>query len=153
MASSSRFCTSVLMLAGFLGFNPFPSQANVVSRFENVKIQTKQNGSVSTTKTVSSQEAKTLLQTRKKVVILDVRTPEEFAAGHLQNAQLLNKFSPDFEKQLRTLDRNKEYLVYCKVGGRSGDATKLMAALGFKTVYDATQGFESLKNAGIPVAK
>jgi rhodanese-related sulfurtransferase len=52
-------------------------------------------------------------------VILDVRTPAEFAEGHIDRAVNLDVQSRDFEKRLRTLDRNKSYLVYCRTGNRS----------------------------------
>ncbi|MBK0402634.1 rhodanese-like domain-containing protein [Adhaeribacter sp. BT258] len=101
-------------------------------------------------KTISSEEAGTLVASEKELVILDVRTPEEFTKGHLKNATLLNKYEPDFEARIKTLDREKPYLVYCASGGRSGETKALMQTLGFKKVYDA-KGFEDLKAAGLPV--
>jgi phage shock protein E len=100
-------------------------------------------------KGISSQEVKDLLAFQPEVVILDVRTPEEYQAGHLKNAQLLNIYSPDFQDRLKALNPEKTYLVYCAVGGRSGQASQQMQELGFKKVYDAQEGFSSLKSMGI----
>ncbi|MHA6247207.1 rhodanese-like domain-containing protein [Pontibacter sp. CAU 1760] len=104
-----------------------------------------------TVKKVDSQEAKALLAQQPEVVVLDVRTPGEFASGHLQNATLVDISAVDFSQRLQALDKSKTYLVYCAVGGRSRQAAQQMQQLGFKQVYDATEGFSSLKSAGVPV--
>ena len=52
----------------------------------------------------------------EKVAILDVRTPQEFAQGHLAGAMNIDSSAPDFEQKLAALDRDKTYLVYCRVG-------------------------------------
>lgn len=103
------------------------------------------------TQAINSQEAKDLLSQNPDVVILDVRTPMEYAQGHLQNSELVDFSAPDFQEKLKALDPEKPYLVYCAVGGRSGKATQLMEQLGFKQLYDATDGFTSLKSAGLAV--
>ena len=64
-------------------------------------------------------------------VILDVRTPEEFAAGHLPDAININVESSDFADRVAGLDESAETLVYCRSGSRSGVATDEMADLGF----------------------
>lgn len=102
---------------------------------------------------LKSAQAQALIEKRNDLVILDVRTPAEFAGGHLKHAQLLNKYDPAFETKLKALDRNKTYLVYCAVGGRSGQAAQLMQQFGFKHVYDATEGYNHLKAAGVAVEK
>ncbi|GAB3199639.1 rhodanese-related sulfurtransferase [Pontibacter aydingkolensis] len=103
------------------------------------------------TQAINSEEAKSLLAQNPDIVVLDVRTTAEYAQGHLQQSQLVDFSAPDFEAKLKALDPEQPYLVYCAVGGRSGRATKLMEQLGFKQVYDATDGFSSLKSAGLAV--
>ena len=103
-------------------------------------------------KALTSQEAKTLLVQQPEIALLDVRTDEEYAGGHLQEATNLDYKAPDFAAQLSKLDKAKPYLVYCAAGGRSSKATKLMHEMGFINVYNATEGFNQLKDAGIPVA-
>ena len=104
-------------------------------------------------KSIRSQEAKKLLADQPSTTILDVRTDEEFAGGHLQKAMNLNYNAPDFQTQLSDLDKTKPYLVYCAVGGRSSKAAKLMREMGFEQVYNVTEGFPELKRAGIPVSE
>jgi len=103
-------------------------------------------------KMLTSQEAKALLAKQPEIALLDVRTDEEYAGGHLQEATNLDYKAPDFAARLSKLDKAKPYLVYCAVGGRSSKATKLMHEMGFINVYNATEGFNQLKEAGIPVA-
>lgn len=77
------------------------------------------------------------------VVLLDVRTPEEFNTGYLAGAINMNYNAPDFADQLARLDKSKTYLVYCKSGMRSGNAGKLMSDKGFNTVYTLKGGLNT----------
>jgi rhodanese-related sulfurtransferase len=85
-------------------------------------------------------------------VILDVRTPEEFAEGHLGGAVNLDVQSREFEKGLRALDRNKSYLVYCRTGNRSRRATLAMEALGFRSIFHMNEGIVKWKQQNLPLA-
>lgn len=71
---------------------------------------------------------------QKKVVILDVRTQEEFQETHVIGAQNIDWYQPDFKDRVAKLDKNAEYKLYCRSGNRSGQATTLMQSLGFKQV-------------------
>lgn len=73
-------------------------------------------------------------------IIIDVRTPEEYAQGHLANALLMNIYDTDFEERIKQLDPKKTYYVYCRSGGRSMQAAKLMEKLGFERVYNLAGG-------------
>ncbi|MCC3157035.1 rhodanese-like domain-containing protein [Hymenobacter sp. 15J16-1T3B] len=84
------------------------------------------------------------------VILLDVRTPAEFAAGHLRGARNVNFLSTDFADQVAKLDPNASYVLYCKSGNRATQAGTLMLQNGFKTVVNAG-GFEALKAAGLAV--
>ncbi len=86
-------------------------------------------------------------------VVLDVRTPREYAAGHLPGAQMLNFFDPDFQQKLGQLDRDKTYLVYCRSGNRSGKVVPMMEKMGFKKVYHLFQGYMGWSAKGMPVEK
>jgi len=86
------------------------------------------------------------------VIILDVCTPGEFEKLHLENALNLNFFSSDFKDQLKALDKNKIYLVYCKLGGRSKMAQKTMKKLGFREVYNIVGGTILWEEEGLPFA-
>jgi len=73
-------------------------------------------------------------------VILDVRTPEEYAEGRIAESVLLDFYADDFEAELDTLDKNKTYLVYCRSGNRSGKSVRVMKDLNFMEVYDLDGG-------------
>jgi rhodanese-related sulfurtransferase len=89
----------------------------------------------------------------KKVVILDVRTPAEFADGHIAGATNLDFRDPEFQAKLAKLDKSQPYLVQCAIGGRSAKAAKLMGKLDFRSVYDLKGGLEAWKKAEKPVEK
>ncbi|MFC5269983.1 rhodanese-like domain-containing protein [Adhaeribacter terreus] len=139
-----------LIFAIPLIFSACNQEANKATSAASITTEQTENGMVQAVKTIDTDEAKALLEKEEDLVILDVRTPEEYAGGHLKNAVLLNKYDADFETRIQDLDREKPYLVYCAMGGRSGETKALMQKLGFKKVYD-TKGFEDLKNAGLPV--
>jgi rhodanese-related sulfurtransferase len=82
-------------------------------------------------------------------ILLDVRTPQEYSAGHIPNALNINYNAPDFQTQIGALDKNKTVLVYCAVGGRSAKSATALQQLGFKEVYDLKGGFTAWKAAGL----
>jgi phage shock protein E len=98
-------------------------------------------------------EAEALLKADPKIVVLDVRTPEEFAAAHIPGATNLNFNAPDFKAAVGALDRDTTYLVHCQAGGRSARATAAMKELGFKSVLHMNEGFGEWEAAGKPVEK
>jgi phage shock protein E len=69
--------------------------------------------------------------------IIDVRTPEEFAEGHLQDAVNIDVSDPGFEDAISDLDPNGQYTVYCRSGNRSAQAVAIMQQNGFTNVTDA----------------
>ena len=75
--------------------------------------------------------------------LIDVRTPEEFAKGHLDGAKNINFNAPTFENQINQLDKNQPAFIYCHSGGRSGKAYKKMKAWGFTKVYDMEGGYSA----------
>ena len=93
------------------------------------------------------------LNTDNAAIILDVRTPEEFANGHLQNATTINFFGTDFKEKVNNLDKTKPIYVYCAVGGRSVKAAKVLQDAGFKAVYNLLGGFNGWVAAGFPSVK
>jgi rhodanese-related sulfurtransferase len=99
------------------------------------------------------QEADDLIQDNlgnPDFVIMDVRTPAEFAQGAIENAINIDFMDAQFGNQVRQLDRSRTYLVYCESGGRSAMATDAMRPLGFARLYDMTGGFLAWVNAGLP---
>ena len=79
----------------------------------------------------------------KEVVLLDVRTPNEISEGFIKDASALNYYDPDFARKLSLIQKDKPVLVYCKSGGRSSAAAKLLVDLGHNDVYNLSGGFMS----------
>jgi rhodanese-related sulfurtransferase len=95
-------------------------------------------------KTVEIAEIKAEIK-KNDFIILDVRTPEEFAAGHLKNAININYYDKDFVERVSSLDKLKKVVVYCAVGGRGGQAMTKMDALGFQYVLNMKGGYNAWK--------
>ncbi|MFC1957239.1 rhodanese-like domain-containing protein [Chloroflexota bacterium] len=86
-------------------------------------------------------------------VILDVRTAEEFADGHLENAVNIDYYSPGIRNELDTLDKNKNYLVYCRSGSRSLNAAKIMEELKFSNINNILDGIIRWGSEGLPIVR
>jgi len=85
------------------------------------------------------------------LVILDVRTTEEFDSGHLEGAVMLDFYDPDFAAQIAELDPDVPYLLYCRSGNRSGQTAEIMEQLGFADVADVDGGILAWADAGLPI--
>jgi rhodanese-related sulfurtransferase len=81
--------------------------------------------------------------TNKDVQLIDVRTPEEFRAGHIENAILIDYYSENFKTKIQKLDKEKPVYVYCKSGYRSGNSAIIFRDLGFKKVVDLDGGYDA----------
>ena len=104
----------------------------------------------------SVQEAAELIKARQNdpdFVILDVRTPAEFAAGHIAGARLLDFNAPDFADRIKELPRDKTYLVYCRSGNRSAKAVQVMRDAGFSDLINMGGGMLDWEKTGLPVVK
>ena len=86
-------------------------------------------------------------------VVLDVRTAAEYAGGHIAGAVNLDFYSPDFADQIGSLDRDAEYVVYCRSGSRSGKTADLMRQLGFTNVVDIAGGIGAWQSAGLAITQ
>ena len=85
------------------------------------------------------------------VVLIDVRTPQEYADGHLDGAANIDLNSPDFPAQIAELDPTVTYAVYCRSGNRSATATSYMLQQGFASPYELDGGIVAWQSAGLPV--
>ena len=104
-------------------------------------------------KNVSPDEAEKLLKDHPKIVVLDVRTPEEFAKGHIAGAKNVDFKAADFAEKVAALDKGKIYLVHCAAGGRSSKTLDLMKGKNFAALYHLNEGFKAWEKAGKPVEK
>jgi phage shock protein E len=80
-------------------------------------------------------------------IILDVRTPEEFAEGHIPGAVLINIYDEDFKSKVNALDKSKEVMVYCAAGVRSEKASAILKESGFTKVYHLKDGVKAWNEA------
>lgn len=112
-------------------------------------------GCGSTASAVQTVDPQSFLATASQsgTVVVDVRTPEEFAAGHLPNAVNVNVEDPTFDRHISSLDKSATYAVYCRSGRRSAIATDAMVAAGFTSVFNLNGGLEDLAAAGAEVTQ
>lgn len=101
-------------------------------------------GAVSGIRLVSVDDAAATLESPPdELVILDVRTIEEFEEARLADATMIDFYRDDFADQLAELDRDQPYLLYCRSGNRSGQTRALMEDLGFTNVADIDGGINA----------
>ena len=93
------------------------------------------------------------LRTNNTSVILDVRTPSEFARGHIPGAVNIDWYAKNFTENVAALDKSHTYLVHCAVGGRSAQACERMEKLNFTNLYNLKDGFKAWEKAGKPTEK
>ena len=105
---------------------------------------------------ITLEEALALIQSNSEnedFVILDIRTPEEFANGHIENAINLNFYSLTLIDELDKLDKEKTYLIYCRTARRTGITLAMMGALGFREAYTMLGGITQWGAEGLPIIK
>lgn len=88
-----------------------------------------------------------------ETIILDVRTAEEFASGHLEGAEMLDFNGGEVAGALPTLDPGAEYLVYCRSGNRSGQAVVLMQQAGFTNLTNLGSLEQAAQATGIAIIR
>ncbi len=89
--------------------------------------------------------------TEPDVIILDVRTPEEYASGHIEGALNIDFNSGDFANEITRLNPSENYAIYCRSGSRSGQAASIMHKAGFHDVSNLNGGVIDWTNAGLPL--
>ncbi len=105
-------------------------------------------------KDVSVEEAYDLIRGNKdneNFIIIDVRTPGEFANEHIGNAINLDYYSEKLRDELNKLDKEKTYLIYCQSGNRSGNTLTIMEELAFREVYNMLGGITQWEVKGYPL--
>lgn len=103
--------------------------------------------------TVNQEEGKITLITPEELkkqaenqLLVDVRTPEEYDEGHIENAKNINYFDDDFIEQMSKFDKSKPIIVYCRSGRRSSSAAEKLLKSGFKQIYDLKGGIINWTN-------
>lgn len=109
-------------------------------------------GDTATIELVSPAEAAQVIDDDPAgLVVLDIRTPEEFTEVRLPGAVNIDFYAPDFAAQLDGLDKNDPYVMYCRSGNRSSEAVETMKDLGFVEVYEVDGGIVNWYEEGFPV--
>ena len=92
--------------------------------------------------------------TTGKYTLIDVRTMDEFNAGHIKNAKQADYYETQkFSDYLDKLDKKASYLIYCRSGHRSGEALKIMQSKGFHSANDIAGGYNAWIADGLPIEK
>jgi rhodanese-related sulfurtransferase len=102
---------------------------------------------------VDAKTFKAQIQKTTDPVILDVRSPGEYAEGYIEHAINMDYNGDSFEKEVAKLDKSKTYFVYCLAGGRSNSAATHMRKAGFQNVFDLDGGIRAWKKSELPLVK
>jgi len=94
-----------------------------------------------------------LNKVNKDILLIDVRTPGEYASGHVENSVNIDFRASNFKDLIGELDKNQDVYVYCKVGGRSASAAKMMEDMGFNKIYDLKGGIMQWEKDGFKKVK
>ena len=104
-----------------------------------------------TLETVAPDDAAAIIADNPEAIILDIRTPEEFADGIIAGAVNIDFYESDFAANLDALDKDASYVVYCRSDNRSGQAMDTFADLGFQAVSEIDGGIVNWYEQGLPV--
>lgn len=89
---------------------------------------------------------------KKTFHLVDVRTPGEFASGHIAGATLVDFHAPDFQEKIAKLPRREKILLVCRSGNRSGQALGILKDLGFSDIQHVAGGMNAWRAQDLPVA-
>ena len=99
-------------------------------------------------KNINLKKAVKTINTSTNLILLDVRTAEEYSSGNIPNSINIDVLSSDFKSKIELLDKNKEYLIYCRSGNRSTIASSIMATNGFTKIYNLNNvNYSDFENA------
>lgn len=108
------------------------------------------NDAQESVKVVTPDEMQTILGS-EGVQLVDVRTPEEFQEGYIENAQNIDYYSPTFDNDIQKLDKSKPVILYCKSGNRSAKCAQKLLEAGFEKIYDLEGGITEWQYKGLDV--
>jgi len=85
---------------------------------------------------ITAEQAKQMMEEESDYIILDVRTQEEYAQGHIPNAVLIPDYEIEEKAETALKDKNQLILVYCRSGRRSKLASEILVKLGYTNIYE-----------------
>ena len=98
--------------------------------------------------TISVSDARAMMQSSSNPLVVDVRTPQEYAQGHLKGA--VNIPLSDLPLRMDGLDHNRPMIVYCQTGVRSAQASSILVGAGFSKAFSMEGGISAWINSGYP---
>lgn len=117
--------------------------------FTSCKSKQESNQNEESFKNLTVEEVIILLDANPDIIVIDVRTPDEIVeTGAIENSINIDFKSSDFKEKISVLDKDKEYILFCKSGNRSGQASKIMAEMGFSNINNLNNaGYEEFSKA------
>lgn len=102
---------------------------------------------------ITASVADSVIRNTKNLVVLDVRTPEEYRLGHLSNARLIDYYDAKFQQNLQLLPKDATIVIYCRSGRRSADALAILTKLKYSRVFNMLGGIDAWNKEGRPTIK
>lgn len=100
---------------------------------------------------ITPANASKIMQSDQDLMIIDIRTPQEYQKGRLDESINLDYYSSEFTNRLKILDKSKTYIIYCRKGIRGTMASEIMKDFGFKEVYNILGGLDLWSQQGRPM--
>ena len=119
--------------------------------FESSKVHSQEESKKSDKYLIRPASFKDGLEKKKNLVVVDLRTPEEYEDSHITGAINIDYKNQNFLEEINKLDKNKKYYIYCRSGGRSAKSRKIMNENNFKKVYDLEGGILAWKKKEYPL--
>jgi len=141
---------AVMRLKSMLGFKSLAVLTGILLIFVSACSSAASN----IAENIAVQDSYNLIQDNQNnsdFVILDIRTPQEYATGFIEDAVNIDYYATIFRDDIDKLDKDKTYLVYCRTANRSGQAMSTFNDLGFTDVYDMQGGIVAWQAAGYSV--
>ncbi len=104
-------------------------------------------------KNIHVTEAYRLQQSNDKIIVLDVRTKEEFEEGHIEKAINIDIKQEDFESQIQKLAKDEIYIIHCRSGRRSTSGLEVMKKMSFQKIYHMNGGILQWEEEKLPLVK
>ncbi len=146
--------TKLLMMIAIAGLATLPacSKAETPATPQTPAVQTVAPQELKLTH-INAGQASKMMAARPELVVLDVRTPREYAAGHIEGAVNIDFKNANFSTQLSALDKGQDYLIHCRSGGRSTASLKAFKKLGFSHIIHMDGGMIAWNKAQLPTVK
>lgn len=145
--------TFIVLTASLLSCNNLKNETVDKSvQTETVVIEQPKGAFEITAVLIAADKLKSLMATNDELQLIDVRSPEEFAEGHLNGAMNININDANFSDEIQKLLRDEPVFLYCRSGGRSARAAKAVVSLGYRA-YDLDKGIQGWESQDFPVTK